>query len=223
MPAAPLMGWIVLAVLGVAAMTGMAALGIARPLWSMVASALMLGAAGYALQGRPQLPASPAMPSVQGDADDPALLDLRDRMLGRYTGDGAYQIAADAMTRAGDERSAVRVILGGINAVPDSVLLWTGLGMALSAHDGNRISPPALFAFRQAARLSPRHPAPPFFLGQAYVRAEEFAAARPYWARALALAPTKASYRADIAVRLAVLDRFLSLQQAARHYSPSRR
>ena len=208
------MGWLSLALIGVGAFGALALLGVPRLLWSMAAAALMLGAAGYALQGRPWLAASPATTDAAPDADSPDLIDLRDRMLGRFTGDAAYVTAADAMTRVGDRRAAVRVILGGINAIPESVLLWTALGSTLAAHDGGQVSPPALFAFRHAARLSPRHPAPPFFLGQAYIRAGDFAAARPCWAHALALAPAGASYRADIAERLAVLDRYLAMARA---------
>ena len=214
------MGWVMLVAIGAAAMAAMVLLGVKRLLWSMVGSALMLGAAGYALQGRPLLSASPATPQVAAAATDPMLLDLRDRMLGRFSGDGAYQVASDAMARIGDERAAVQVILGGISKIPESVLLWTGLGTAYTAHDGDQVSPPALFAFQQAARLSPNHPAPPFFLGQAYVEAGQYAEARPYWARALALAPEGASYRRDIAIRLAILDRFLALQEQAETQVP---
>lgn len=202
------MGWVWLFVIAAAAFGALAALGVQRALWSMMASALMLGAAGYALQGRPTLPGKRAVPSVAG-VTDPATIDLRDRMLGRFSGDGAYLVAADAMSRVGDRRAAVRVILAGIAKVPESVLLWTGLGNALAAHDGGQVSPPALFAFQQAARLSPKHPAPPFFLGEAYIRAGDFDSARRYWARALALTPPGASYRRDIALRLALLHRLL--------------
>ena len=209
------MGWAILASFGVATFGGLLLLGVRRQVWSLIGAALMLGGAGYALQGRPSLPASPARPDVAAEADSPELLDLRDRMLGRFSGDGAYVTAADAMARVGEPRAAVQAILGGINAFPDSVFLWTALGNVLAAHDGNQVSPPALFAFRQAARLSPRHPAPPFFLGQAYVRAGDYAKARPYWQRALILSPDGASYRRDIALRLAVLDRYLGLQGEA--------
>ena len=209
------MGWLFLALLGGAALAGLMLLGVRKGMWSMIGSALMLGAAGYALQGRPSLPASPAQPNLQAAADSPELIDLRDRMLGRYSGDGAYVIAADAMTRIGEPRAAVQAVLGGIRAIPESVFLWTALGTVLSAHDGNQVSPPALFAFQQASRLSPRHPAPPFFLGQAYVRAGDFAKARPYWQRAVELTPPGASYQRDLTLRLAVLDRFLALQDEA--------
>jgi len=208
------MGWLTLAILGAAAFGAIVLLGVRRPLWSMVGSALMLAAAGYALQGRPSMPAAPAQPIVSAEATDPELIELRNRMLGRFSGDGAYLVAADAMARQGEERAAVRVIIGGIRKIPNSLMLWVGLGSAYAAHDGGQVSPPALFAFQQASRISPLHPAPPFFLGQAYVEAGDFAEARRYWARALALSPQEASYRRDIAMRLAILDRFLALQSA---------
>jgi len=205
------MGWITLVMLGGAAMALLIWLKVDRALWSLSGAALMLGATGYALQGRPTLAASAPVPTVEATGDDATLIELREEMLGRFTGDGAYLIAADAMTRSGDPRAAVQVIIGGIRAIPTSVLLWTGLGTALAAHDGGQVSPPALFAFQQATRLSPHHPAPPFFEGLAYVRAGNFAAARPLWARALRLTPPGLSYRKEIAVRLALLDRYLAM------------
>ncbi|WP_271300728.1 tetratricopeptide repeat protein [Sphingomonas sp. CV7422] len=204
------MGWIALLLLAAAAMAALVLLRIDRLLWSMVGAALMLGAAGYAWQGSPMLAASPAQPDRLRVAEDPSLVDLRERMLGRFTADAAYLIAADAMTRAGDTRSAARAILGGLNRYPQSLMLWTGLGTTLAMHDGNQLSPPAVFAFQQAIRLAPEHPAPLFFLGLAQVRAADYVAARRSWARALALSPAQASYRRDIAVRLALLDRLLA-------------
>jgi cytochrome c-type biogenesis protein CcmH/NrfG len=208
------MGYLWLAVIAVAVCALLAAMKVDRLLWSMVASALMLGAAGYAWQGQPALPGHPATPGLAPTPDDSAMLDLRDQMLERYTGAAAYLVAADAMTRIGDRRAAVQVLLGGIRIAPKSLVLWTGLANALSAHDANQVSPPALFAFQQAMRLAPKHPAPPFFLGLAHVRAGDFAKARPYWARALALTPADISYRGEIATRLALLDRFLAMQDA---------
>lgn len=208
------MGWIALATIGAAAAGMLVWLKVDRLLWTMVASALMLGAAGYALQGEPSLATHPVVTSLVPAPDDGELTDLRDRMLERYTGQAAYLVAADAMTRAGDRRAAVRVLLGGLRIAPRSLVLWTGLGEALAAHDGNQVSPAALFAFQQAMRLSPKHPAPPFFLGLAYVRAGNLTAAQPYWARALALTPKTVSYREDIAIRLALLDRVLASPDA---------
>ncbi|WP_287979780.1 hypothetical protein [Sphingomonas sp.] len=210
------MGWLALLILAALGAAAVVLLRVPRMLWSAVGAAAMLGAAGYAWQGRPTLPAHPAVARASVLPDDLTMIDLRNRMLGQYTADGAYLVAADAMSRSGDPRAAVRVILGGIAHVPESLMLWTALGGALATHDGNRVSPPALFAFQHAMRLSPQHPAPPFFLGLAYVREENFDVARRYWRRALALTPADASYRRDIAIRLMLLDRLIAMQDAAR-------
>lgn len=207
------MGWLTLIVLAGAVFGALMLLRVDRRLWSMVGAALMLGAAGYAWQGHPGTPAAPARAGARQAADDPALIELRDAMFGRFTADGTYLIAADALSRAGDERSAIRALLGGINRYRSSAMLWTALGNTYAAHDGDIVSPPALFAFQQAIRLAPDHPGPYFFLGLAYIRAQDFPAARRAWARALALTPERASYRRDIAVRLALLDRLLQQQR----------
>lgn len=205
-----MMGWVSLAAIGGAAMAAFIALRVPRPLWSFVGSALMLAAAGYALQGRPGLPARPAVGIVRALPEDPNIVDLRDRMFGRFTNDGAYIVAADAMMRVGEPEAATQVVLGGIRAVPASALLWTELGHRLAVRDGNVLSPPALFAFQQATRLAPAHPGPRFFEGLAYVRAGDFASARPLWKRAVQLSPAGTSYRRDILVRLDLLDRYLA-------------
>ena len=209
------MGWLWLGIIAVGAFALLAVLRVDRLLWSMVAAALMLGAAGYALQGEPERAGHPVVTGTTITPDDGSMIELRDKMLERYTGAAAYLVAADAMTRIGERRAAVKVLLGGIRVAPKSLVLWTGLANALAAHDGDQVSPPALFAFQQAMRIAPRHPAPPFFLGLAYVRSGNFAAGRPYWARALELTPKSVSYHDEIAVRLALLDQVMAAQDAA--------
>ena len=208
------MGWIMLALIGVASALVLWLAGVARPLWSFVGAAMMLGAAGYALQGDPVLPGHPVAAIAEPIEIDPVQTELRDSMLGRFTAEGAYLIAADGVTRAGDTRNAVQAILGGINKYPRSLALWTGLGSALSLHD-KVVSPAALYAFRHAAELNLENPAPPYFLGLAYIRAGEYAAARPYWAKALELTDPKHPYRKEIAAQLARLDVFLAMAERA--------
>ena len=209
------MGWAMLAVIGAGTAALLWRIGVPRSLWAFVGSALMLGAAGYAWQGQPSLPGYDVKANSDPIQDDPGLIELRDAMVGRYRADTAYLVAGDAMTRIGNKGNAVRAILGGISHHPQSMALWTGLGTAMAAHDGGQVSPTALFAFENAVRLAPQHPAPPFFIGVAYVRAGEFAKARPYWAHALALTPQGVSYRPAIAERLALLDRFLAAIEKA--------
>lgn len=214
------MGWIMLALVGFVSAAVLWLAGVSRSLWSFVGAAMMLGAAGYALQGSPALPGHPVAADAEPIEVDAGLIELRDSMLGRYTAEGAYLIAADGVTRAGDTRSAVKAVLGGINKYPRSLALWTGLGSALSLHDGS-VSPAALYAFKHAAELNPKHPAPPYFLGLAYIRAGEYAVGRPYWAKALELSPPEQPYRKEIAAQLARLDAFLAAAEQARPLGPA--
>lgn len=214
------MGWVALAVIGMVAAALLWRLGVPKMLWTTVAAALMLGAAGYALQGSPGRSASPAKPKRETTEIAAEVAALRGRMFSRFTADAAYETAADAMLRAGLPGNAVKVTLGGIDRYPGSIQLWTELGTVLVAHDGGNVSPAALFAFRRAMQLNPRHPGPPFFLGLGYIQAGQFPEARQWWGRALALTPADASYRGEIADRVALLDQFLAMaarqQQAPR-------
>lgn len=206
-------GLVVAVLLAGAAFGGMALLGAPRALWAVVGGALMLGAAGYAWQGRPGLDASPARPAAQAVQVPEALIDLRERMMGRFTADAAFYTASDALLRAGDRDAAAQVMLGGVNSLPKSYMLWTGLGSALARRDGGQVSPASLLAFRQAIRLAPDHPAPWFFLGLAYLEANDTDRARRLWRRSLALCPAQASYRKDVATLLAVLERGMAARR----------
>lgn len=203
------MGWLAFA--GLATLAGLLLwrLRFSRQLWMFGAAAVMLGAAGYASQGRPGQAASPAKAHALTDASDGERIALRNAMIGRFGPESAYAVAGDAMSRAGSPDAAARAILGGIDQYPDSLALWTELGSVMAQRD-RVLSPVARFAFARARSLNPEHPAPYFFLGLAQVRDQEFRAARQSWARALALAPQNASYRRDIAIRLALLDRLLA-------------
>ncbi len=170
----------------------------------LTGAALLLGVAGYAVQGHPTAPGVPARQMKAATTFDAEEIALRDSMIEKYTADGAYLTAADAMARYGEPRVAVLLMIGGIGRYPDSYLLWSELGTTLAAHD-RAMSPPALFAFRRAMRLAPRHPAPRYRLGLAQAMAGDLAGAAVSWRRALALTPPGAPYRDRIAERLAMV------------------
>lgn len=209
------MGWAMLALLLAVAFAALVVLRVPRLLWSMAGAALMLGAAGYALQGRPTLPGQPARPDMRASVPDEGLIDLRTKMFGRYGADSAYLIAADAMARSGSPRFEVQAILGGIRGAPNSAALWTALGDALVRHDRGQLSAPARFAFDQAIRLAPREPGPRFFLGLAQVRGNDFAAAERSWRQALTSTAPNASYRNAIAERITLLARLRTAMDEA--------
>ncbi|OYY91576.1 MAG: hypothetical protein B7Y45_02535 [Sphingomonas sp. 28-66-16] len=205
------MGWIILVVIALATAALLWRLGVPRMLWTTTGAALMLGATGYALQGSPQLKGTTAKPQIDATEVSPDIVALRLAMFSNYTADAAYETAADAMIRIGAPGNAVKVILGGLDRYPNSIQLWTGLGSVLVTHDGGNLSPAALFAFQHAIVLNPRHPGPPFFLGLAYAESGRLLDARRWWARSLALTPAGASYRPQIADRLALLDQLIAM------------
>lgn len=204
------MGWLMLAAIALLAGLALVALRYPRRLWTVPATAIMLGAAGYAWQGSPGLPGHPVKADAQPIKIDQGLIDLRDTMFGKYgTYAWSYANLADGMLRLGDRTRSVMVWQGAVRQVPNDAALWTGFGGALAEYDGNQISPAAQFAFDRALALAPQHPGPPFFYGLALIRANRFAEVKPWWEKALALTPEKASYRQQIETRLLMLDLFL--------------
>ena len=200
-----MIGFVLLALLGALAFGAVARAGAPRRLWSLVGAALLLGAAGYAWQGRPGLRAVAARPDAVPVAVVSAMVEQRGRMIGRFSTDTAYFTTSDALLRAGDRRAAARFMLGGVMARPGSAMLWAGLGDTLAIRDGDQLSPAALLAFRRSIQLAPNHPAPLFMLGLAYLRAGEPERTRRLWRRALELTPPAASPRDDLAKLLLLL------------------
>lgn len=216
-----MMGW---AMLGAVALAVVIVLVVTRypwRLWTIAATGLTLGAAGYAWQGSPSLAGHPVSIERQAGQVDPGLVALREAMFGKYgTAIYTYATAAESMVRSGRPDLATVVWLGAVRKYPEDYSLWSGLGLALAEQDGNQISPAAKLAFDKAIALGPLHPGPSFFYGLALVRAGRFAEARPYWAKAVDLAPATISYRDELRVRLFLLDRFLASQAAAGQAAP---
>ena len=210
-----MIGWLVFAAIAVAALAALWRFaGLGREVWTFVFAAVMLAAAGYAWQGRPGQPGYPVAASGRAIDLDPELTLLRGAMTERFGASAQWLIPADALLRGGDTRTAIAFIKSGLDKNPNSLTLWTALGGALVEHDGGNVSPAARFAFEHAAGFAPDNSAPWFFLGLAEVRAGELEAAERNWSRALALTRPEASYRGDVATRLALLRRFIAIREA---------
>lgn len=210
------MGWLWLALIGAVAFVSLRRLGVAPMLGPLVGVALMLGAAGYAWQGRAALAGRPVAANAKAIEVDPGQLAFRGVILPGTPDDVAVRKEADAHMRAGDTTAAARALLRAIERQPRSAALWTDLGGALAAHDQGQLSPAARFAFRRAWQLAPDQPGPPFFLGLAYVQAGDLPAAKIAWLRALRMTPRAAPWRAAIAERLVLIDEFQAMLQVER-------
>lgn len=204
------MGWVMLVLIALTTAALLAFLGVPRLLWPLAGAALMLGAAGYAWQGQPDLSAQPVAADAVKLPPSDAYKKLRDTFFGRFGGDSMYFGISDVALANGDTDFAARALTGGVDYAPQNAAMWNELGNIIALHDGGVVSPAAQLAYRRAMLLAPRNPGPPLFLGLAYIRAGEYAKARPLWVHALALTPKDASYRDEITRRLALLDMLLA-------------
>lgn len=209
------MGWVMLAVVAISAAALLVVLRLPRLIWTTAGAALMLGCAGYAVQGRPGLPDAKPKPQVESIETAPELIALRTAMWGKFTVEAEYETAFDALMRVGDARSAVALAIGGVRKYPNSAELWTDLGSAYVTHDGGIMSPTARFAFDRAIAIAPQHPAPRFFRGLGHIQSGQLAEGRADWIAALARVPANAPYRPAIVERIAVLDQFIRMAAQA--------
>lgn len=183
--------------------------------WEWVGSALLLGLAGYALQGSPAEPGAPKEPVETAKTADQALLSERQKMGGAYTSGQEWLVVADGLSRQGQYGSAAQVLRSAVKQNPKDPDLWVALGNALVGHGDGFISPAAQLAFQRAADIAPQHPGPPFFMGLALAQSGRLVEARTLWAELLARAPKDAEYRSDLESRLARLDTMIAAQGGA--------
>ncbi len=161
-------------------------------IFTLAAAALMIGAAGYALQGRPVLIGSP---DLAANRPPPIpLTTARKALMGQFTAADTWMTISESFASRGETEDAVGVMNSAIRARPTDYAMWVGLGNALSDH-AQTLTPAARFAFARAAVLAPGHPAPPFFLGLAEARSGQPAQAVTRWRAILASAPADASWR----------------------------
>lgn len=197
------MGYVLLLVLGLLTAFGLWRFGRLRGASLQLAlAALMVGAAGYALQGRPSLP---GMPKAAGMRPAPlSLVKPRQAMFGQFNSADRWLIIADSYQSRGETAEAVGILRSALRAHPNDPALWVGLGNALVDHAG-MITPAATIAFERARAAAPNHPAPLFFQGLALARSGERDKALAMWQQALRLTPATASYRPFIAEGITAL------------------
>lgn len=179
-----------------------------------IASALVLGIAGYALQAHPDLAGAPKASSQDPANEAAAMVEVR-QQLGDKQGlpDDNWLVIGDALARHGQFADAARVYLGAVERNPGSVEGWLALANALVAHADNSLTPASVLAYRRAGEAEPAHPGPPFFLGLALAQSGRFDEARTTWAALLENTPPDAPWRPELEQRLAALDAFIRDRQ----------
>jgi cytochrome c-type biogenesis protein CcmH len=186
------MGWLILFLLIAASLGLLWQLGVRGGLLTAGAAALLLGAAGYAFQGRPNLGGQPAH-SGEGHDIFP-LTDARHAFFGHFTPAETWLRMSEALARDGKSEDAVGILQNAVQRYPGDPQLWISLGNALVDH-ARGLTPPAELAYKRAAEMAPGHPAAPFFYGLALARSGQPQAAVAIWQNILKTAPANAEWR----------------------------
>jgi cytochrome c-type biogenesis protein CcmH len=199
------MGWLWLVLLAAAALGLLWRFGELRgATLELVGAALLLGVAGYALQGSPGQRGSAVQSAEVAKTDVKDL--VAQRAMRTTVGDeAAWLDMSSALTRNGATESGAQVLEGALKKNPKSADLWVGYGNALVAHGEGNISPAALYAYNRAAQLAPEHPGPPFFMGLALAQQGKTREAAEMWRGLLKRSPADAPWRADVEARLAAI------------------
>lgn len=186
------MGWLVLFLLFSASLGLLWIMRVRGGLLTASAAALMLGASGYALQGRPSLPGA-AVAAGEGHQFVP-LTDARHAFFGHFTPAESWLRMSEALERDGHSEEAVGILQNAVKRYPGDPQLWVGLGNALVDH-ARGLTPPAELAYQRAAEMSPGYPGPRFFYGLALARSGDRQSAIVIWKEIIKTAPADADWR----------------------------
>jgi cytochrome c-type biogenesis protein CcmH len=186
------MGWIILFVLIVLSLGALILLRVRGAALTASAAALLLGGAGYAIQGSPDQPGAPAQGFEAHDIFP--LTEARHAFFGSFTPAEPWLRMSEALARDGQSEDSVGILENAVKRYPGDPQLWIGLGNALVDH-ARGITPAAELAYRRAEQMAPGHPAASFFYGLALARSGDRDGALKLWRSILATAPKDASWR----------------------------
>lgn len=178
-------------------------LGMRGGTLSMAGAVLMLGAAGYALQGNPGLDGSPR--SGQAAAAPIPLDKVRRAFLGNFSGSEHWLVMADSLAARGKTQDAVGILKSAVKAHPRDYGLWVGLGNALTDH-ARSVTPASRLAFQRAREIAPNAPAPDYFLGLALLRSGQADEALAIWKALLAKSDPRAQWRPYLVDGIALIE-----------------
>jgi cytochrome c-type biogenesis protein CcmH len=168
------MGWAILFALMLTSFAGLWLMRVRHGLLTAGLAALMLGASGYAFQGRPALGGAPAKGS--GERDIQSLAEARHAFFGTFSPEESWLRISEALGTHGNTEDAVNILQNAVRRYPTDAQLWIGLGNALVDH-AHGLTPAAEYAYQRAEQLLPGHPAPRFFYDLALAKSGEEEAA----------------------------------------------
>jgi cytochrome c-type biogenesis protein CcmH len=197
-----LMGWLILIGFVALSLIGLRLLRVRGAALTASAAALLLGGAGYALQGSPNLPGAPAQVIEAGDVFP--LTKARHAFFGDFTPAESWLRMSEALARDRQSEDAVGILQNAVKRYPGDPQLWIGLGNALVDH-ARGITPAAELAYRRAEDAAPGHPAAPFFYGLALARSGDRDGALKQWRDILLKAPPDAEWRPMVEQGVAAL------------------
>lgn len=203
------MGWMLLLILALAVV--LLAIWRVKPdrvAMQILLACLLLAAAGYAWQGRPDYAGRPASAAPRQHVLHLPFAGARKEMMPRFDRAGMWLTMAEGYQGRGDTAGAAQLLRSAIRANPQNINLWLGLGNALLVHGGGRLNPAAELAYARAYRLAPKdNPTVDAFYGLAQFQDGQFGRAAALWQRALAKAPADAQWRPLIERNLMAAER----------------
>lgn len=208
--------WIVMAGMGLA--SALAILAFAkgrRQLWQPVMATIVLAMAGYALQGRPDLPTAKAQPIAAQQGAAAALIKMRSDMDQSFGVAKIWLVTADGFARDGSYAAAAGYIQAGLRKHPENADLWSALGLVLMLASEGELTPPAKLAFGKARELAPTLPAPDYFEGLAALFERKPEVTIRNWEALLQRAPPKAQWRPAVESQLGGLKSMLAAAPAS--------
>ena len=196
-------GWVALVLLAAISLAVIIWFGrLPKGLWQVAASSILLGMTGYALQGRPATPSSPAKSLAAKEDAAVQLVEMRADMDQSFGSAKRWLVTADSFAKQGDYPLSASYIQSGLRNEPENPDLWSALGLQLMLASDGRMSPPAQLAFDKARFIRPNYPAPYYFAGLARLFGGDLDGAILLWEKTLSLATPNAKWRARLESQL---------------------
>lgn len=204
------MTWLL--VIAMAALMFLAAafvLKLPRAGYSLFGAALLLGLAGYAMQGSPDLDGAPKAQAFDTSGTGAAMVEARRSLFDTAMLPSRYVVSADAFSRRGQYEQAAAFLRGAVKENPQDTEAWLALGNALVEHADGQLTPAAIYAYGQGEKTDPTHPGAGYFLGVGLLRSGRPAEARSLWQELIDNAPDDAAWKPLLQERVVRLDELL--------------